>query len=566
MKKIFLEADPNQVEIKQLLGKEFLELSMRTVSSANPNRNGSWFTKEAQEKSLSTYDDKPILAYFKDGDFVSHDGEWKNDSETGMDFWDTLGARGERPIGTIRGKDKKTVVYDEATGLYWTEITCALWTQYSYRQVKRLIEDAKKAALTGGPTKSISVEVDINDYEELPNGVLKINDYTLQGITILGSRNGKKVEPGIEGAQLSVLDVISNGLYEKQRHALMQAYERLDTSLKHKEEMNMNLDENGKPVEQTQTPTEPTVTPTEPIEPTATVAFENGGAAENQPEQTPTLSEPVDPNGGAAATFAAESINADPAPTPAPTKADVICDLAWMIESLGYRVSDYDRAIEHYEALEGVPGKKLVINTLKRMRASTEADISDLGKLLALITAEDFAEDAEREDFEEELCKNCRLSEVYAKLVESEKECKTYKEKCAAYEEPCPECGEHPCVCEKKKYEALKAEYDTMKEEKEKLEFEAFMSKATSAIEEAKATINEENAKSILERCEKKEIFSMEALETELTLAAGKIALANKTAKTAYAAPIPTYESNAVKTAEVSKDPFVRMGYKGNKK
>ena len=180
MKKIFLEADPNQVEIKKLLGKEFLELSMRTVSSANPNRNGSWFTKEAQEKALESSDDKPIWAYFANGDFVSHDGEWKNDSETGMDFWDTLGARGERPIGTIRGKDRKEVVYDEATGLYWTEITCALWTQYSYRQVKRLIEDAKKAAQTGGPTKSISVEVDINDYEELPNGVMKINDYTLQ--------------------------------------------------------------------------------------------------------------------------------------------------------------------------------------------------------------------------------------------------------------------------------------------------------------------------------------------------------------------------------------------------
>ena len=41
MKKLFLEADPNQVTLKKLLGKDFLELSMRTVSSANPNRNGS---------------------------------------------------------------------------------------------------------------------------------------------------------------------------------------------------------------------------------------------------------------------------------------------------------------------------------------------------------------------------------------------------------------------------------------------------------------------------------------------------------------------------------------------
>lgn len=566
MKKIFLEADPNQVEIKKLLGKDFLELSMRTVSSANPNRNGSWFTKEAQEKALASYDDRPILAYFTNGDFVSHDGEWKNDSETGMDFWDTLGARGERPIGTIRGKDKKQVVYDEATGLYWTEITCALWTQYSYRQVKRLIEDAKAAALTGGPTKSISVEVDINDYEELPNGVLKINDYTLQGITILGSRNGKKVEPGIEGAQLSVLDVISNGLYEKQRHALMQAYERLDTSLKQKEEMNMNLDKDGNPIEPTPTPTEPTITPTEPTDPTTTTANFEGDpttATTSKTEPTdpePKLTDPVDPEGGAAFSAVGEP------EAPAPTKADVICDLAWLIESLSYRLETYDNTIKHYEEVEEMPGKNLVIATLKRMRATAEAEISDLGKLLALITAEDFVEDAERENFEAELCKNCHLSEVYAKLLESEKECNELKEKCSAYEAPCPECGQHPCVCEKKKYEALKAEYDTVKEEKEKLEFEAFMSKASTAIEGAKGSLTEEVSKAIFERCEKKEIVSLEALETELALAAGKIALANKEAKTAYSAPIPTYETPLPKAAEASKDPFVRMGYKGNKK
>lgn len=560
MKKIFLEADPNQVEIKKLLGRDFLELSMRTVSSANPNRNGSWFTKEAQEKALESYDDKPILAYFANGDFVSHDGEWKNDSDTGMDFWDTLGARGERPIGTIRGKDRKEVVYDEATGLYWTEITCALWTQYSYRQVKRLIEDAKKAALTGGPTKSISVEVDINDYEELPNGVMKINDYTLQGITILGSRNGKKVEPGIEGAQLSVLDVISNGLYEKQRHALMQAYERLDTSLQQKEEKHM--DNEGKPqetVETSVTTETPTPVVDAPADPTP-ANFEGEQIQDAQPDGQPAPA--------AGNLTADKSLFSDMAVDPEeekPTKTDVICDLSWLIESSAYKLDNYDRVIKHYEEIKEMPGKNLVINMLKRMRASAEAEISDLGKLLALITAEDFVEDPEREEFEAELCEHCNLPEVYKQLLEKEQECGTYKEKCAAYEAPCPECGEHPCVCEQKKYEALKAEYESMKGEKEKLEFESFMSEATSKIEAAKGTITEDVAKAIFERCEKKEIFSMESLENELALAAGKIALANKEAKTAYSAPIPTFSADMPKAAEASSDPFERMGYKRKK-
>lgn len=561
MKKIFLEADPSQVEIKKLLGKEFLELSMRTVSSANPNRNGSWFTKEAQEKALPSYDDKPILAYFANGDFVSHDGEWKNDSATGMDFWDTLGARGERPIGTIRGKDRKQVVYDDATGLYWTEITCALWTQYSYRQVKRLIEDAKRAAMVGGPTKSISVEVDINDYEELPNGVLKINDYTLQGITILGSRNGKKVEPGIEGAQLSVLDVISNGLYEKQRHALMQAYERLDDSLKHKEETTMETD--GIDV----------IVPEESVEPAAIAEAFEEKPMDEEPKKDPEDMKEEDPKDELEEKPACEEKEEGEECSPAafdaepeePEKPDAIQDLAWLISGRSHDLDRYDDTIAYYEGSD-VPGKNLIINMLRRMRASAEAEISDLGKVLALITAEDFSEDEERVRFEAELAEHCSLPEVYAQLMEKERECNELREKCAAYEAPCPECGENPCICEKKKYEALKADYDIVKEEKEKLEFESFMSKASAAIEGAKGSLTEEVAKAIFEKCERKEIFSLEALETELALAVGKLALANKDAKTAYSAPIPTYETSFPKAAEASKDPFVRMGYKGAKK
>ena len=554
MKKMFLEADPSQVEIKKLLGKDFLELSMRTVSSANPNRNGSWFTKEAQEKALASYDDKPILAYFENGDFVSHDGEWKNDPSTGMDFWDTLGKKGERPIGTIRGKDRKEVVLDEATGLYWTEITCALWTQYSYRQVLRLIKDAQEAAKNGGPTKNISVEVDITDYEELPNGVLKINDYVLQGITILGSRNGKKVEPGIAGAQLSVLDVVSSELYARQNHALMQAYEALDSALRKKEDKSMppkKLDENGKPVEEIK-----------PVDPTA-ANFEGG---DQNPEG--------DPNEGTPGTNGTEQKpenfegNALEGENPTTTTTtDIIYDLSWMIQSLTCRIDDYDCSIKHYEEAEAIPGKELILNTLKRMRASAKEDIGDLGKLLALVTSEGFTEDEERVHFEEELCQHCNLSEVYTKLLETEKECKIFKEKCEKFEEPCPECGQNPCVCEKKKFEALQAEFDKMKEEKEKLEFSIFMEKATSAIEGAKGHLGDETAAALKERCEKKEINTFEALESEIALAVGKATLANNKSKNAYSAPLPTFaRPEDGKAAEaLSKDPFVRSGYKAKK-
>ena len=228
-KKLSFAVDASQIDIKPLLQKEFLELTMKAISSANPNRNNSWFTEESLIKGAPTFKNKPILGYFENGDFVSHNGEWSSDPETNMDYWNTLDGKGERILGVIRSEDDVEVVKDEK-GLSWICLSCILWTQYSYKQVKRLLKDAKKAKENGGTTKNISVEVDITDYEELPNGVIKINDFNLVGITILGSRNGVKVEPGIEDAELSVVDVMGKEYFAKQEKALRLAYEKLDNS------------------------------------------------------------------------------------------------------------------------------------------------------------------------------------------------------------------------------------------------------------------------------------------------------------------------------------------------
>ena len=225
-KRMLFDVDARQISIKKLLKKDFLELSMKAISSACPNRNNSWFTRESMEKSLHTFKNKPILGAFDNGDFVSHNGEWEKDQETGMTYWDTLGSKGERPLGVIRDTDEVKIIEEE--GLSWVTLTCVLWTQYSFKQVKRLLKDAMRSNEDGTPTKNISVEVDLLDYEELDNGIIKINEFSLTGITILGSRNGKKVEPGIAGAELSVLDMVDKEQYEKQIKALRVAYEKLD--------------------------------------------------------------------------------------------------------------------------------------------------------------------------------------------------------------------------------------------------------------------------------------------------------------------------------------------------
>lgn len=244
-KRMSFEVDANSIDIKQLLQKDFLELSMRVISDANPNVNKSWFTLESMQNAVDSgnFANKPILGYFENGDFVSHDGEWNYDTETQMNYWDTLGKKGERILGIIRESDPVEIVQG-SDGLNWIELKCCLWVNYSYKQVKRLLKDAKKAKDEGGLAKNVSVEVDVTDFEKLPNGILKIKNFDLIGVTILGSRNGVKVKPGIENAGLSVIDIMGTEVFEAQKQAIRMAYEKLDSPNNKKEEVSKMENEN----------------------------------------------------------------------------------------------------------------------------------------------------------------------------------------------------------------------------------------------------------------------------------------------------------------------------------
>ena len=154
--KISFAVNADSVSLKSIYKKDFLELQMRAISTANPNLNGSWFTEESLQDAIESCKNKPILGYFNDGDFESHNGIWRKDIETGIDYWDTT-KNGEQILGFIRENDDIKIVKDEE-GLSWLCLSCALWTQYNFKQVKRLIKDAKRAKATGGVTKNISVE------------------------------------------------------------------------------------------------------------------------------------------------------------------------------------------------------------------------------------------------------------------------------------------------------------------------------------------------------------------------------------------------------------------------
>lgn len=116
--------DTSSIEMTRLLNKEFLELRIKAISTINPNENMCWFTEDSLERGKKTVYNKPILGYFGNDDFGSHNGILRHDAETNIDYFDVSGAAGERILGLIRENDKVDI--EEEDGIYWLVLTCAL--------------------------------------------------------------------------------------------------------------------------------------------------------------------------------------------------------------------------------------------------------------------------------------------------------------------------------------------------------------------------------------------------------------------------------------------------------
>lgn len=228
------ELDSKQIRIRDILNdKNFLEIEIYAISDANPNRNRSHFTLESMQKGLESFNDKPILGFFnKQGDFESHNGRVAYDPEEQVDYWDN--SNGEQILGFIRQTDRKEIV--ERDGLHWICCTAMIYTQYNYKQVKRLLKDRKK---------KVSVEIAVLD-SEMVNGVEYIKEFDLKGITILGSRNGIQVKEGIEGAGLSILEVFDAARFSGQKQTIIQAYSQLEDDEKNKEDGNLAIEDFAK--------------------------------------------------------------------------------------------------------------------------------------------------------------------------------------------------------------------------------------------------------------------------------------------------------------------------------
>lgn len=205
------------LKIKKLLNQDFLVVEMKAISNAYPNRNMSHFTKEAMEKAIPTFYNKPVLgAFFVDkNDFDGHNGDLVYDKELDESFYDYTSEGSEIPLGVIREQDK-VEVYQDLDGLYWTKFTCALWCKYSYRAIKRLLKSPN------GKYK-ISVEVEVNKWH-MDNDIEVIEDFTFLGVCILGN----DYTTGIANAEMTIPEITSNALFQKKQKCLSFAYSALE--------------------------------------------------------------------------------------------------------------------------------------------------------------------------------------------------------------------------------------------------------------------------------------------------------------------------------------------------
>lgn len=538
-RKLCFDINTDNIKIKKLLKRDFLELSMKVISDANPNNNGSWFTVESMEKALPTFKNKPILGYFNNGDFVSHNGEWKKDAETNMEYWDTLGNQGERILGLIRCEDDVKIEKNPDDGLNWITLTCALWVQYSYKQVKRLLKDALSAKKNGGPTKNVSVEIDILDGEELENGVYKINEFNLVGITILGSRNGIKVQPGIENAELSVVDMMDKEVFDKQASAIRMAYSKLEGNINAEEKGGKPLMELKEENSETLAEEQKIETPVE--EGASKEVFEEKPEGEKEGNKEVKEKEP--------AKYEEDEIE-DRETYKIPDSG--IRDMTWYLQDLNGSIlssEDFKKSLE--EGYVTVDHKDLVLKILNRYILMMKAIRQDLIAAIAELSEENLKDALELEDslsqYEDSKCLLSHCKDLEANCKELEMSCKDYEGKCGELEQECKTYKER---CEKA--ECANKEY----------EHKEYMKNVEEMLSLA-CLIDEENKKSLYEKCEKSEINTLDDLKVQIGLAMFNIASKNPVEPTTkvnatFAAPVDKTPNIVIDSAEGSKK-------KGNK-
>lgn len=196
--KFTFSANIKNFSIENTDNPDFFNITCFAISEGI-NINKTSFTLDGMQKSIPSFFNKPILAYFnpQTKDVEEHNSDTYYDFNTGRIEDSYLGVDSERPCGLIRNEDVVEIVEHE--GKMWIKFTAGLWAKYN----RELI-----GLLKGNGKKKISVEIDSLS-SHIEGNVEVIDEFCFNGCTILGNKRGSivRVNEGIEGAHLDIGDI-----------------------------------------------------------------------------------------------------------------------------------------------------------------------------------------------------------------------------------------------------------------------------------------------------------------------------------------------------------------------
>ena len=168
------------------------------------NSNNSTFFEKAINDASNSLKNKPILGYVQKVDGSNSKDFKGHEIEISFDEGKTKLVYLERPLGVIPETNQYSIM--EEDGKKFVFCRGYLWKEY--------MNDAYEV-LQDSPTKSVSMEIAVDDYDVNEDGSINIKKYRYLGVTILGDNT----RPAMDGAKLSVVGDLPNkfstDFYEK---------------------------------------------------------------------------------------------------------------------------------------------------------------------------------------------------------------------------------------------------------------------------------------------------------------------------------------------------------------
>ena len=196
---------------------DFADLKVYAIAEGLTRKN-SIFTIESMEKSMPTFFNKPILAYYnkKVNDVEEHNCDQYFDWESFEMKDDFTGEDAERICGVIKESDNVSI--EDYEDKKWITFTSSIWIKYN-RPLVNLLKTSGK--------KKVSVEITPTKYHFDENDVMVIDEFVFDGCTIISRQRGGVgyVNAGVPGAHLILKDFITADRLNKFSIACNEAIE-----------------------------------------------------------------------------------------------------------------------------------------------------------------------------------------------------------------------------------------------------------------------------------------------------------------------------------------------------